>query len=187
MVVGEKLYTADEFWREFGGKTGVELVKGVPTDRMSPTGTAHMIIAAWLIHLLYTYVDEHDLGIVTASEGGFLLATDPDTVRAPDAGFIAKTRLIEPTPERFFPGPPDLAVEVVSPNDSASDIRDKVLEFLRAGTRQVWVIYPRSRTIDIFKPVAEPRLLNADDTLDGGDVLAGFSVPVREVFKKLRE
>jgi Uma2 family endonuclease len=185
MVVQEKLYTVDEFWETFGSTKRLELVKGVPTE-MSPTGEAHMIVAAWLTYLLIAHVEAQDLGVVTASEGGFTLSTDPATVRAPDVGFIGKARLNRPTSERYFDGPPDLAVEVVSPNDLASDIHDRVMDFLNAGTRLVWVIYPRSRTITVYKSESEAHILNADDTLDGGDALPGFTLPVRDVFKKLR-
>jgi Uma2 family endonuclease len=186
MLIQEKLYTADEFWETFGETKRLELVKGVPTE-MSPTGEAHMIIAAWLTYLLFGYVESHDLGIVTASEGGFILSADPTTVRAPDVGFVAKGRLTEPTTERYFPGPPDLAVEIVSPNDRADEIHNKVMDFLSAGTRLVWVVYPSSKTVAVYPPDSAGHIFTAEDTLDGGSVLPGFSLPVREIFKKLRE
>ncbi|NDJ76442.1 MAG: Uma2 family endonuclease [Chloroflexi bacterium] len=186
MVVQTQLYTIDQFWDEFGSSKRVELVRGVPVE-MAPTGTAHMIVVAWLAHLMYTFVEQHSLGVVTASEGGFTLAHNPDTVRAPDVGFIRQERLVAPTPERYFPGPPDLAVEVVSPHDRASDIHDKVMDFLHAGTQLVWVVYPASRTVAIYQPDASARILHADDTLDGEEVLPGFALPVRDAFKKLQD
>ena len=186
MVVGEKLYTVDEFWDEYGGKTGVELVRGIPV-KMAPTGETHGIISIWLGHLIMAHVDVHDLGQVYGAETGFRLALDTPIVRAPDVAFVAKTHENRPTSEKFIEGAPNLAVEVVSPNDSASDIQDKVLEFLQAGTSLVWVIYPRSRTIAVYSPEADARILDSDDTLDGGDALLGFSVPVSDVFKKLRD
>ena len=146
-----------------------------------------MILAAWLTYLLTAHVEAHSLGVITASEGGFCLATDPDTVRAPDVGFIAQARLTQPTGERYFPGAPDLAVEIVSPGDSASDIHDKVVDYLRAGTRLVWVVYPRSKTVAVYKFGAEGQIVEQDGRLDGADVLPGLSLPVRDIFAKVRE
>jgi Uma2 family endonuclease len=186
MAVQEKLYTVEEFWTAFGAARHIELVKGVPIQ-MTPTGTAHMIVAAWLTHLLTAYADARDLGVVTASEGGFVLSHDPAIVRAPDVGFIAKTRLTTPTSERFFDGAPDFAVEVVSPGDTATDIHDKVMEFLHAGTRLIWVVYPRSKTVMVYTPDAEAHIFDANGQLDGGEVLPGFTLPVRDVFKKLQD
>jgi Uma2 family endonuclease len=186
MAVQERLYTADEFWETFGDTKRLELVKGVPVE-MSPTGEEHSTVSAWITYLLISYVETHDLGEITAAEGGFVLSRNPDTVRAPDVGFIAKARLAEPTSQRYFSGPPDLAVEVVSPNDTASDIHAKVFDYLRAGTRLVWVIYPQSRTVAVYGPDTPTPVLDANGTLEGGDVLPGLSLPVREIFKKLRD
>jgi Uma2 family endonuclease len=186
MVVQEKLYTVEEFWETFGETKFIELVKGIPVQ-MSPSGEAHMLVSAWLIYLLTVYVEDHDLGVVTASEGGYVLSIDPATVRGPDVGFIAKKQLNRPSTERYFPGPPDLAVEVVSPNDTATEVHDKVMDFLHAGTRLVWVVYPPSKTVVVYTPDAEARIYDAEGVLGGGEVLPGFSLPVRDVFKKLRD
>jgi Uma2 family endonuclease len=186
MAVQERLYTADEFWESFGDTKRLELVKGVPVE-MSPTGEEHGVLSMWLGYLLLSYVEAHDLGEVTAAESGFVLSRNPDTVRAPDVGFIAKARLAGPTSERYFPGPPDLAVEVVSPGDSASAIHAKVFDYLRAGTRLVWVVYPQSRTVAVYGPDTPTRFLDVDEMVEGGDILPGLSLPVREIFKKLRE
>jgi Uma2 family endonuclease len=186
MVVQEKLYTADEFWEKYSSSKRIELMQGVPTE-MTPAGTAHGAISMWFGHLILVYVEAHDLGLVTAAETGFVLSEDPDTVRAPDIGFIAKDRLTRPTTERYFPGAPDLAVEVVSPNDKAAEIHGKVIDFLNAGTRLVWVVYPDSKTVMTYKQGAEAHIHDANSTLDGSDVLPGFSLPVRDIFSKLRE
>jgi Uma2 family endonuclease len=186
MVIREKLTTADELWEACGEAQHLELVKGVPVQ-MTPTGTVHGALSLWLGHLILVYVDEHDLGLVTAAETGFILAQNPDTVRAPDIGFVVKDRLTEPVPERYFPGAPDLAVEIVFPGDTASDIHDKVMDYLQAGTRLVWIVYPRSRTVAVYQAGAAGLILDSGGTLDGGDVLPGLSLPVRDIFKKLRE
>jgi Uma2 family endonuclease len=186
MLVQEKLYTVDEFWEVFGETKHLELVKGVPVE-MSPTGEAHGIVSMWLGFLILSYVEQNDLGAVTAAETGYTLSSDPAIVRAPDVGFIAKARLTSPSSEKYFPGAPDLAVEVVSPNDKAGVIHDKVIDFLRAGTRLVWVVYPDSKTVMAYQPDADAHLYASGETLDGGDVLPGLSLPVSDIFKKLRE
>jgi Uma2 family endonuclease len=186
MAVQGKLYTVDEFWETFGETKRLELVKGVPTQ-MAPNGTAHGAVSLLLGHLIFMYVEEHDLGLAVGAETGFVLTQNPDTVRAPDVGFVAKARLPDQIPAQYFPGPPDLAVEVVSPNDSATSIHDKVLDYLHAGTRLVWVVYPESRNVVAYTSVDKALIFDADGVLDGGEVLPGFALPVRDVFKKLRE
>jgi Uma2 family endonuclease len=105
-------------------------------------------------------------------------------VRAPDVGFVAKERLTGPIPDKYFPFAPDLAVEVVSPSDTAQDIREKVLDFLKAGTRLVWVVYPESKTVDVYRPDGV-QVVEINGTLDGGDVLPGFRLALRAVFESV--
>jgi Uma2 family endonuclease len=120
-----------------------------------------------------------DLGFVTGADGGFKLASK--RVRLPDVGFIAKEHLSQ-LPGRFEMAP-DLVVEVVSPDE---DVFKKVREYIAAGTRLVWTVYPDEKTVYVFRPAegAELRVqqFGLDDTLDGGDVLPGFTLPVREIF-----
>lgn len=125
---------------------------------------------------------------MTAGETGFVLATNPktgrDTVRAPDVGFIAKNRLT-PLTGGFYHLAPDLVVEVVSPSDSARNIRRKVDQYLRAGTRLVWIVYPDDKFVDVYRPDHDTSTFRIDDTLDGYEVLPGLSLPVHDVFKRL--
>jgi Uma2 family endonuclease len=183
MQVKEQLITADELLALSHEGQRRELVRGVLVE-MSPTGDVHGVVAMWLGHLLLAYVDEHDLGEVTAAETGFKLTTDPDTVRAPDVGVILKERLV-PMTGGYYSYAPDLAVEVVSPGDSASLIHDKVRDYLQAGTQLVWVIYPSSRTI-VVHTGQEAETLADDDILSGEPILPGFSLRASDVFKKLR-
>ncbi len=184
MAVQEKLYTADDLWEMSRDGKRRELVKGVIVE-MSPTGDVHSVVAAQLVRLIGNYVDAHDLGEVAGTDGGFLLATNPDIVRAPDVAFISKDRLV-PMTGRYYTIAPDLAVEVMSPGDTASEIRDKVIEYFQAGTRLVWVVYPRSQVVDVYAAADRVTILNIEGVLSGGDVLPGFTLPVRDVFKKLR-
>ncbi len=186
MSVHEKLYTADELLELSGRSEGrrYELVKGELIE-MAPTGDVHGIVAMWLGAQLANFADAHDLGLVVGTDTGFTLFNDPDTVRAPDAAFIAKERL-KPLTGKFFTIAPDLAVEVISPSETAAEINDKVLEYFEAGVRLVWIIYPRTKTVHVYTAADEVDILKANETLDGRDVLPGFKLPVGDIFKKIQ-
>jgi Uma2 family endonuclease len=181
MAIQEKLLTADEFWAEYEDKR-VELVKGVPVE-MAPASHLHGDVAARIVFYLMGYVLENDLGGVFGAETGFLLRRNPDVLRAADASFIAKERLaaIE-DPNKYTPFPPDLAVEVISPYDRAADILAKINDFIEGGVRLMWVIYPSTRQVMVYRPGHDPILLKADGELSGYDVLPGFALQVARLF-----
>lgn len=159
-----------------------ELVEG-ELIRMPPSGGEHGKLAARLTRLLDEYVEAHDLGTVSTADAGFILRRTPDTVRAPDASFIAKDRI--PTtgiPKSYWPFAPDLAVEVVSPGDRFDEVQTKVADYLTAGTRLVWVVNPTTRTVFVHRSARNVQALAAEDELSGEDVLPGFRCPVRRVF-----
>jgi len=180
----KRLYTVDDLWtrsHQGGESARLELVQGKIIET-ALTGGLHGLITMELSRLVATYMREQELGVVVAAETGFILATNPDTVRAPDVAFIAKDRLPRPIPQRYFPLAPDLAVEVVSPSDVAQDVRRKVIDFLQAGTHLVWVIYPETQTVDVYRPGRDVRVVDAQGTLQGEDVLPGFELPLRDLF-----
>ena len=122
------------------------------------------------------------LGDLGSGETGFRLEHDPDTVRAPNVWFVRAGRV--PTGEagtHFFLGPPDLAVEVLSPSDRYRDVMAKVRDYLAAGTPLVWVIDPIGRSAAIFRAGGAAHLLGEDGILDGGDVPPGFTVPLKDL------
>lgn len=170
--------TAEELLR--AGDIGrCELVRG-ELHMMIPPGARHGVITVNLTAPIANHVKANGLGTVLAAETGFCLARDPDTVRAPDVAFVRTDR---PKPDRgYYPGAPDLAVEVLSPDDRPGYVRDKVAEWLEAGAHAVWVVDPRTRTVVIHESGGEPREYGEADTLPGGDVLPGFELAVREVF-----
>jgi Uma2 family endonuclease len=128
------------------------------------------------------YVEPRKLGTILAAETGFLLSRDPDTVRAPDVAFVRAER--EPGPIRgYFPGAPDLAVEVLSPEDRPGPVAEKVAEWLAAGALEVWVVDPRERTVTVHEPHRESRVVDESERLRGGEVLPGFELEVREIFE----
>jgi Uma2 family endonuclease len=159
-----------------------ELVCGELIE-MTPAGYEHGSILVNISTPLWTYVSRAGLGRVSGAETGFQIAHDPDTVRAPDVAFVAAGRLPSPLPKGFFPGPPDLAVEVISPDDRDNEVQAKVQSWLDAGCRVVWLVDPRRQTVQVFQDRSEVRVFRLSDTLSGEPLLPGFSLAVAEIFK----
>lgn len=182
MVIQTHWVTAEEFER-MPNNEHTELVKG-EILKMTPAGHEHGEIALAIGAPLREFVRKHKLGKTYGAETGFILSHNPDTVRAPDAAFVSAERAAkQKRREGFFDGAPDLAVEVVSPEDTAEEIDAKVLEYLEAGTKLVWVLHPKTRTITVYRSLDKVRVLTINDTLDGDDVLPGFAVPMKEIFE----
>jgi Uma2 family endonuclease len=159
-----------------------ELIKG-ELSVMTPAGARHGRIVNTITFLLTRHVRQHQLGAVYAAETGFKLEENPDTVRAADAAFVDRQRIPpEGEPEGYWALVPDLVVEVVSPSDPAPAVQSKVIDWLSAGCRLVWIIYPDDRTVSEYRSLRDVRILTSGGTLEGGDVLPGFSCPVSEVF-----
>ena len=159
-----------------------ELIEG-RLHEMEPPGAEHGRVAMVIGALLYSHVEPEGLGIVFASEVGFQLASDPDTVRAPDVAFIARERVpATGIPRGYWPGPPDLAVEVVSPSDRHSQVAGKALHWLDAGARPVVVVDPPLRTATVYRSRRDVRILTTDEPLDLTDVVPGWSPLVGEFF-----
>lgn len=181
----KRLITAEELWEmpEVLGKR-FELVRGEIVE-VPGTGALHNFIVALMFRMIDAFVHERRLGIVATDGASYLLARDPDVVRIPDVSFISRLRVPESgIPEGYWPLAPDLAVEIVSPHDSATGLREKVREYLDAGTRLVWVVWPRDRSTTVYTESGEVRELREGDHLDGGDVLPGFRIKVGELFEQ---
>jgi len=149
---------------------------------MMRPGGLHGVIQGQIVFLLKQWARVGPGGVV-GSESGFVLARDPDTVRGPDVFYIGPSR-IPPggPPVAFWEGPPDLAVEVVSPSNTPAELRDWVGDFLAAGTTLVWVVHPLAGTVEVHRSGQPVRTLTATDRLTGFDVLPGFDVAVPELF-----
>ncbi|MEO6596904.1 MAG: Uma2 family endonuclease [Planctomycetota bacterium] len=160
-----------------------ELVRG-ELRRMSAAAPLHGFVAMRIGRHLANFVEEHSLGAVFAAETGFVLERNPDTVLAPDVAFVRQERLPREFAPGFFPGPPDLAVEVPSPRDSHGDVQEKVLSWLQHGARLVWVVDPKPRRVTVYRTTRDVLVLGAGDPLDGGDVVPGFTVSVEALFPK---
>jgi Uma2 family endonuclease len=159
-----------------------ELVRG-ELRAMAPAGFEHGRVIMRLAKKLAIHVDDHKLGIVLGAETGFTLERNPDTVRAADIAFVAASRLTGGSETSgFWEGPPDLAVEVVSPTDRAKEIEEKVTDYLGSGTRLVWVVHPKRKTVTAHRLGISPLILREPDVLDGEDVVPGFKCPVADSF-----
>jgi Uma2 family endonuclease len=177
-----RLFTADELFRLPENDRRYELIEGVLT-KMPPTGFEHGDVTMNVAFLLKKHVTAHRLGKVLAAEVGFKLASDPDTVLAPDVSFIRQEEIdrLGPT-KKFWPGAPDLAVEVMSPGDTVRAMQEKARLWLAHGARLVWVVNPARRTVSVHKPGAEAALLKEGDALEGQGVVQGFRCRVSEIF-----
>ena len=183
MTVSTKLMTADERLMLPDDGKRYELIEGVLNER-ALAGAVHGLTAMEAGVLLYQFTHPRGLGAVFAPGTGFVLSTDPDTVRAPDAAFVAAERLPSgDLPPDYLRLAPDLVVEVVSPSDSASELQGKIFTWLDAGCRLVWVVYPAAQSVTVYRSRENARVLGADEVLDGAPVFDGFSAEVRELFR----
>lgn len=167
---------------EIAGLGRSELVCGELIE-MSPVGRPHARIVIKLGSLLEAFVDKAGLGEV-GTEGGFILARDPDTVRAPDIHFMAQARLTRASQDGFLEGAPDLAVEVLSPEDRASEVLRKVREYFAAGAKLVWIVDPANRTITVHHSKGDALIRSGGDEVTGENVVPGFTFRVSDLFPK---
>lgn len=177
------LMTADDLLRLYGKGARGELIRGVLHETM-PTGYEHGKIVMNLGILLGNFVKPRKLGSLTASDSGVWLERDPDTVREPDIAYFSAERM--PPGVRvtgYAEVAPDLVVEVVSPNNTLVEVNDKALMWLSYGVSLVWVVHPDTRTVDIYRSGRAATTLAEDDSIDGLDVLPGFTCSVSEIFE----
>jgi Uma2 family endonuclease len=178
----ERWMTADELSELPDDGSFYELSRGMLVT-MCPTSSGSGRAGGRIMVKVFAFIDTHNLGECGSGDMGFLLASNPDTVRAPDAWFVRADRFLEePDPEKFFPGPPDLAIEVLSPSDRFRDVATKVRDYMDAGTPLLWVFDPISRLTAVFRPGQPVRFIDEDGVLDGEDVLPGFSLSLRDIF-----
>lgn len=151
-----------------------EIVEKVAGFKPSKVGTT-------IIRRIGNYLDTNDIGHLTGADGSYILSDEHHFM--PDVAYISRERLPE-EPEGMIEGPPDLAIEVKSPSNSVRELRLKAEDYLRFGAQMVWLIFPESRTAEVYVPDDDVILVDIAGVLDGGDVLPGFKLPLREVFKK---
>ncbi|MBI3911995.1 MAG: Uma2 family endonuclease [Armatimonadetes bacterium] len=182
-AVQERLITAEEFWLMPKGEGRSELVDGRVVE-MPPVGPDHGRLDSRIARRLDEHLERVGTGGVYINTG-FILRNDPDHVRAPDLAFVSAERAAtHPKPARgYWPVAPDLAVEIVSPDDRAEDIAEKIDDYLAAGVRLIWVVYPRRRCVHVFVPGQPIQALSGEAVLNGGEVLPGFELPLSELWQ----
>lgn len=176
----ENLMTAEELEHlDIPGKS-TELIRGHLVVR-EPPGTRHGIIAATLCYFLTDFVRRNQLGVVSAQDTGFKIETNPDTVRAPDVAYLSKDRMGAVARRGYAAVTPDLVAEIVSPDDRPGELLAKVAAWLEAGTRLAWVIDPDRAEARVYRPDGSVATVGIEGSIEGEDVLPGFSCPLREI------
>lgn len=174
--------TAEELLSLPDDEKRYELVEGELRE-IAPAGARHGDATAALTVLLGQYVRANRLGRVLAAETGFRISRDPDTVRAPDVSFVSRERVpSDGPPEGYWELAPDLAVEVVSPNDTAAEVQSKVQMWLEVGVRLVWVVYPGTRSVVAYKSLRDISTFTAGDAISGDEIVPGFECKVSGIF-----
>jgi Uma2 family endonuclease len=177
-----KLITAEDLF-EMGSDSGFELVRGELVE-MAPAGHESSAIALRLAIRIGAVVEANQLGSISGADGGYVLSREPDVVVAPDFAFVQESRLPEPEQRRrYLELAPDFVIEVVSPSDRFTNLNDKVMLYLNAGVRLVWVVDPMRETVTVYTAEDSPQVVTTAGTLDCGDVIPGLSLPVAEIFR----
>jgi Uma2 family endonuclease len=179
MASTAQLITAQQLF-ETPGLERFELVRGelVPVP---PPGFHHGRIAVEIASALRDFVSQKKLGAVTI-HSGFWISRDPDTVRGPDVAFVRAERVPAGGVRAFFEGVPDLAVEVISPSDHASEVNAKVQDWLAAGCPEVWVVDPDTQSVTVYSHRFQARILTSAETLTSEELLPGFCLPIGQIF-----
>ncbi len=177
-----KLLTAEDLLRLSSQGVKGELIRGVLCETVS-VGKVHTFVAGNLITAFSIYVKPRRLGRVGGTDGGVLIQRDPDTIREPDVFYISAERLpLDDQSDGYLEVAPELVVEIVSPSDQQREVNDKTLMWLALGVLMVVEVYPGERAVMVHRPGVPATTLTGDEVLDGGDVLPGFSLPLREIF-----
>lgn len=165
---------------EPGDEYVTELVRGVVVRELRPR-RLHGLVQAELAYQLKAWAKER--GAEVTVESGYILSEEPATLRGPDVAVVLEGRSAEGQPGGWVRDAPDVAVEVLSPSDTSSAMQQKVLEYLEAHARLVWIVDPAAHTVTVHRPDGSANILREHQTLTGEDVLPGFSLEVREIFE----
>jgi Uma2 family endonuclease len=185
IAIQEKLYTADEFWAlipELPDDKRYELIDG-ELIIMPPSSNKNSRISSKVLFYLMDYNVKHDAGHIMMADGGYSMGDG--TVLIPDVSFVSKESSPEPPPDGY--GPPDLAIEVISPSETPRMVTKKTERYLQAGTVIVWNIHPDDKVVEVWRKAEDGGMhvqsFAEDDTLSDSDLLPEFSLAVSEIFK----
>ena len=180
--------SAAEFEARFAdSETRAELLRD-EVITMSPTTSLHGILAIRVSLPVAQFVEERALGVVCGAETGFVIqhADGAESVLAPDMAYLAAERIPDPLPEGFWRIPPDLVVEIRSCSESQREVAQKAALWLEAGARLVWYVDPFRQQVSVYRADGTEQTLSLDHTLSGEDVLPGFELPLRPIFRPVR-
>ena len=177
-----KLITAEKLLELYGKGVRGELIRGVLCKKMA-SGVEHGKTVVNFVTEMRTFIKPRKLGVLMASDAGVRLERDPDTVREPDIAYFSVENMpLDAKITGYAEAAPDLVVEVTSPSNTRWEVNDKALMWLHYGVRLVWVAHPDTRTVEVHREGHRVLSLSDEDTLDGLDVLPGFSCAVSEIF-----
>lgn len=182
-MVATRTITIEDFEQMGSDGDDFELLDGVLLER-EIMGGRHGEIGGEVHGSIYVFNLTASLGRIYSSDTGFVVDHETGSVLKPDVAFVRTERL--PPPEQrigFMPIAPDLVVEVVSPSNRYADVAWKVERYQRAGVPLIWLVEPGPRTVIVYASGSEPRAIGEDGELDGGDILPGFRLPVRDIFR----
>lgn len=177
---GQTLLTGEDLFK-MGEIEWVELVRG-EIVHMSPTGYVHGRVENNIAFALETFARRHKLGQIMTGEVGIYTARQPDTTRAADIAYISNERMRQVKSSSYLDVAPELIVEVTSPDDRWSDVMEKLGEYFAIGVQAVWVADPQTHSVYVYRSLTDVQRFSLDDDLPGGEVLPGFSIPVKELF-----
>jgi len=176
------LMTAEELMQLPDDDFRYELING-ELEKMPPPGHPHGRIALRLCVHLGQFILDHGLGEGFATDTGFRLTSNPDTVLAPDFAFVTNERFREGSKiEGYWPGPPDLAVEVLSPSDRPGKVKQKISRWLGLGTKQVWIVDPKHSTVAVYRSESDITTFSGSDYLEAQDLFPGFRISLDKIF-----
>ena len=183
MTATTTLMSADDLLQQRDDGFRYELCRG-ELKQMAPASHEHGRLAINVSTPLDQHARANKLGRVYAAETGFKIASNPDTVRAPDVAFVSQERLEQAgSVKGYWPGAPDLVVEIISPHDIYAEVEEKVFDWLEAGARLVIVVNPRKRAVTVYRSFTEIVVLTESDILDCSDVVTGWSIAVKAIFE----
>jgi Uma2 family endonuclease len=182
MVTTTRFTTVEDLERHGVPEGRWELIDGELVE-LALSSEHHWTIGSALIYRISSYVVPRRLGLVLTPDAAVVLSTDPPVMRVPDGGFIRADRLpADRDRRRFLRVVPDLVVEIISPNDRPADVIAKGMMWLEAGVALFWLVDPDAESVTVFERGRTPRTLTIEHTLDGGTVLPGFALPMRDLF-----
>lgn len=164
-----------------------EIVRGELRKKM-PSGILHALIAGRIAGLLSGFIRQRRLGEILTAEPGFKLSLTPETLRVPDVSFMRMDKFLQiKNLDKFYSGAPNLAVEVISPSETFQDVQEKIEDYLASGVEMIWIVRPKQTTITVYRPQHELTVLRIGDSLDGADVIPGFTCSVEDILGDLPE